>query len=698
MLKRFLLILCIVALFGDGGEAAAASSEPVRLEHTTARLYTAYDRIAAQESFYVLLHLEIDPEWHTYWLNPGDSGLPTRMEWELPAGWSASEIVWQPPSRLPYGPLVNYGYSDDAYHLVRITPSADAKDGESAELKLHAQWLACREECVPESADLSVMIDLGEAMPSDTYEWIERLRDSADLPQVTGVAQRAAQGGTFTLEVALETQPEVGDITEAYFYSVTQGSVEPSAPQTLAKSADKLRLTVTEGAVALPVEAEGVLELHNAEDEVFHRWVKLEQGKLAAFSPAIAKTTDLVEYDGEPLLLTLLFAFIGGFILNAMPCVFPVLSLKALGLSKKSAKERKHVRAHGYAYTLGVIGSFALVGLVLIILKAAGGAVGWGYQMQSPYFVAGLTYMLFLIGLNLAGYFDITFHMSVGTRSGEKETLKGSFAMGALVTLVATPCTAPFMATALGAALVRPPVSGMTIFIAMGFGLALPYLLLTTVPGALKWMPKPGAWMERFKQFLAFPMFISVVWLVWVFSLQAGVDATAWLLLGLVTLTLAIWLGRGVTRQGGMKRLLLTVLLSALALGPLMALPSSIAKPGQMQSTEGIPKVAYNEEALALLREQGKPVFVYATAAWCITCKVNERAALNDESVQAYFVEKGIQVMVADWTSEDQNITRFLSQFGRAGVPLYVFFPADGGEPRILPQLLTPSKVIEDVS
>lgn len=695
MLKT-LATAALAFLFAFPQISEAASSQPTRQEHTTAQLHSEFDAIDGKTPFYVLFHLTIDPEWHTYWKNPGDSGIPTQIDWQLPAGWRASEILWQPPRRLAYGPLMNYGYSGNAYHVVQITPPEGFNEAELP-IKATANWLVCKEECIPESAEINLVLQAGTPVKDTVWQGrIAELVEGSRIPISSGNFMKTADG---TLALYLPQNALLTDgVKDAYFFPDESAVTEPAAKQALTQPEGGLRLDMTPGAFAPQGNLTGVLELALADGRTVYRAVTAQPGTFPepathteSALPASTPTTSPSAENPLSLVLALAFALLGGMILNAMPCVFPVLSLKALGLSQKSAAERRKIRAHGYSYTAGVVGSFAVVGLVLILLKLSGSAIGWGYQMQSPLFVAGLTYLLFLIGLNLGGYFDVTFHMSVNPQSGEKETLKGSFMMGALVTLVATPCSAPFMATALGVALSQPPVIGMAIFIVMGFGLALPYLLLTTVPGALKWMPKPGIWMERFKQFLAFPMFFSAIWLAWVFMLQTSATATALLLMGLVLAAFGIWLGRVLALEGFMKAAAV-IILGALALSPLLLIP--MMEKGQPAAVEHDAET-YSEEKLAALRGQDKPVFVYATAAWCITCKVNERVALLDASVKDSFDKRGITVMVADWTSEDPAITRFLEKFGRAGVPLYVFYPAGGREPRILPQLLTPTVVID---
>ena len=683
--RKIISILCcaIAIAICTVSTSMATASSTVKLRYTTAELHSEYESVDPQAPFYVLFHLQIVPGWHTYWLNPGDSGMPPHLAWELPKGWQASEIIWQPPHRIPVGSLMNYGYDHNAYHLIKITP--DPKASGKALLKAHASWLVCEEECIPEKTDLSIEVGLGAAIPSSASALIHTLEKASNLDKISGT-YAFENNETVSLEFASSSIPATGT---AYFYSSVPGSSEPAAKQEIMRNDEIVRMTFKKGAVALPETFSGILEIAS-ENSVEYKVLNLERRDSFAATDKSSSTSSL--------LITLFLAFLGGVILNAMPCVFPVLSLKALSLSQEATKEAKTIRRYGYSYTLGVIVSFMLVAFFLFILKAMGNIVGWGYQMQSPYFVAILVYLLFLIGLNLSGYFEISFSMSFkGETGSHKESLKSSFATGALVTLVATPCTAPFMATALGVAFVQPPAIGMLIFIAMGLGVAFPYLALTTIPGALKWFPKPGIWMEHFKQFLAFPMFISAIWLIWVFAQQLGINATAFLLLGLVLLTMAIWLWKVIRPRTQSARIIIFILLGVLVLWPIIMLPAPVNNTTKQISNKN-ETLMYDENTLQQYRDEGRAIFVYATAAWCITCKVNERVAINDKDVQQHIAKLGIPVMVADWTNEDPAITQFLQEYERAGVPLYVFFPAKGGAPRILPQILTPSILIEAFS
>jgi thiol:disulfide interchange protein DsbD len=396
------------------------------------------------------------------------------------------------------------------------------------------------------------------------------------------------------------------------------------------------------------------------------------------------------------VLLMLAFAFLGGLILNAMPCVFPVLSLKVLAVTKKAGLSHSKVKSHALAYTLGILTSFWLLSLVLLVIRQAGVQIGWGFQMQSPAFVIGLALVLYAVALNLSGLFDIP-SLSVSGGKGVQQGATGSFMTGVLATVVATPCTAPFMAAAVGFALSQTPMTALAIFTALGLGLAAPFLLLSIFPGLIKALPKPGAWMETFRQFLAFPMYASCAWLVWVVAQQIGHMGLAYVFATLVLLPFAIWLWHALAHWPAVLRIIPAggALLMALYCAYLATLdPRAAAGQTATPSATVQGQEAYSAERLKSLRDEGKPVFVTATAAWCITCKYNEAAAIHTKPVQDAFAARGIVYLVADWTNQDEAITRYLSEYGRKGVPLYVYYPPHG-KPVVLPQVLTPGVVLK---
>ncbi|MEQ1706308.1 MAG: thioredoxin family protein [Rickettsiales bacterium] len=390
------------------------------------------------------------------------------------------------------------------------------------------------------------------------------------------------------------------------------------------------------------------------------------------------------------LLITLSLALVGGLILNIMPCVLPILSLKTLALVKKSGHVRKHTAKYGIAYTLGILLSFAAIAALLITLQQGGEAIGWGFQMQSPVFVGFLIYLLFLVGLNLSGVFHLPVLFGGTSHNINENSLRGSFFTGVLATMVATPCTAPFMASAVGAALSMPPWAAMLIFLTLGFGLALPFLLVSIFPSLLRFLPRPGAWMEKFKEFLAFPMYASVIWLFWVLGKQSGTDGVAIILCGLLLIIFTLWLHKAVGECKLLHRLFSIIATIIMLTAMLLYVDRS--------DKEGMDYVPYSAQTLAKLREEGKAVYVDATAAWCITCQLNKKIAIDTVRTKQAFQDNNVTLMVADWTNKNAEITELLSSFGYNGVPLNVFYPADGSEPIILPQILSEDIVIDTVS
>lgn len=699
LMKLRLLQICMAVLLLLPAFQARAQTV-VENEYTTATLHMEYDTIAPGQEFWALLHLDIVDHWHTYWKNPGDSGIPTAIIWELPDEFETSDIVWLPPRRMMIEPLMNFGYDGDAWHLVRITAPEDMPQG-AVPVAANARWLVCDDICVPEDATFEFEIRAGDEPVESAAAGLIRTQVQAveDIPVVTDAHFALMDDDKPAFSFPASALRDA-DVDSAFFFPVEPDFIQNAAAQEARVSGDRLVLTTVKGLADLPDQTDGFLEIHDG-DGAYH--LRIEGATPGNITLAAATDADASQstasrdtfsmwwpVDPTSFIGLLLLAFLGGIILNAMPCVFPVLSLKVLSLAKK----KEGALGQGIVYTLGVLASFAVVAGLLLALKSAGGAAGWGFQMQSPLFVGILAYVLFLIGLNLSGLLEITYMFSGGEKFISRHNMLATFMTGVLATVVATPCTAPFMATAIGVALTKPPAVAFSIFMALGFGLAFPYLLLTAFPPLMRWLPKPGAWMETFRNFLAFPMYLSVVWLLWVLSFQVTPNAVGLVLAGMVFTAFAIWLWR---KSGGaaLKALSLVVLACAIA-GPL-----SVAAEEEGARRAGIAvhhdEEVFSPERLAELREAGEPVFVYATAAWCITCKVNERVALSSSDVHAALKNNGVTVLKADWTNEDDVISEWLSSFGRSGVPLYVFYPADGGEPAVLPQLLTPSIVIDAI-
>jgi len=684
-LLALLLAAVIVTLLAGTAVAAPARAEPPKV---AVDLVSAQSSIAPGQTFWIGLRQRIAPGWHTYWTNPGDSGEPPQIEWTLPAGFTAGEIAWPYPERIPAGPAMTYGYSHEVVLPIPVTAPSDLAVGGQVTIAGRASWLVCEKECIPEEAPVSLTLPVAavSAAPDPTgAPLIERARRAVPSPS-PWPASFTATPETVTLTIAARgLAPE--RVAEAYFYPARWGAIDQAAPQVVRVDTSGVTIAVARGplpeATAAPID--GVLVLTE----------RLDQGTAhQAFS---LRATPGSATAGVSVWQAIALALAGGLVLNLMPCVLPVLSVKALGLVQHASASPSAMRWHGAAYTGGVLASFAVVAGTLIALRAAGDRIGWGFQLQSPLFVTLLAYLIFAMALALSGVFAIGGRLTgTGQALAARPGYAGSFFTGALAAVAATPCTAPFMGVAVGFAVTQPWPVAIVVFEALALGLALPYLLLTLIPAWRRFLPRPGAWMARLEQALAFPLYATVAWLVWVLSQQAGPTGVGAALAGLVLIALAAWLytasrdARATWRRIGMGAVA-TLVAAALAVGPLSA--ASTATPARTAGDE-----AFSPRRLAELRGQGKPVFVNVTAAWCITCLVNERVALRSAAVTEAFTNRGVVVLKADWTNRDPSITEMLGSFGRSGVPLYLLYPAAAGEPAVLPQILSEGAVIEAVN
>jgi thiol:disulfide interchange protein DsbD len=657
-----------------------AKATPVYTDITTAQLLSSVSQIKAGEPFWLALHLDMKEGWHSYWRNPGDSGLPTEISINAPEGFEIGPPHWPTPERIPVGPITNYGYDHQASLLIPVIPSENLTPG-TYSFNARADWLVCEEICIPESGNFSVGLSAvsGAPTPSEIAFFIEE--QLTNVPSIHSEnAQAVLVDGQLRLTIPLQTATH--DIQSAYFFPYEAGIISHSAEQSLSFEGNNLLLNISQQNT-VPEQFEGVLRLETSHGV---------QGLSVTFSAPFSKANDLPSTPPQEslgLLHALLFAFLGGLILNIMPCVLPILSLKALGIAQKADSDAAKVKLQGLAYTLGVVSSFLLIAGVLIILQQGGEAVGWGYQMQSPVFVTLMAYLLFVVGLNLSGYFDIpNLFGNVGNHLAGKDNVSGSFFIGVLYALVATPCTAPFMATAVGVALIQTPAFSLSVFFMLGLGLATPYLLVSWFPSARKWLPKPGAWMDNFKQFLAFPMYASVIWLLWVLVLQSGSEGLVSALVGLLLLVFFIWLWRFVGKLHLVLRSIIASLMLITLLAPLQTIETVKYTSMAVIEPTNIKTEAFSLPALETYIENGQPVFVNATASWCITCKINERVTLKRNAAAEIFNAHNVIMMEADWTNEDEAISAYLASFGRQGVPLYVYYPPNG-EPRVLPQILS---------
>ncbi len=684
-----------------GSAAAAVAPEVSRTDRAEVRLLSEQDVAAPGETVSLALHQRLAGKWHTYWKNPGDSGLPTNLSWTLPEGVEAGPIQWPAPERLAIPPLMNYGFSGEAVLISDLTLPADWPAGRPVEIRVEADWLVCEEICIPEAQAFTLTLPTAAEPVADPAVADVFARGRAAQPVPAPGLPVSWSAGEEALRLTVGAGEFAGAALEdAYFFPAEWGVVDHAADQPAESGADGLRLTLAKGdawysgAISGPLE--GVLV---ATDRSGAEPVRIALSVTAEPATGPAATPAGVEGGAGAVLAAVGLAVLGGLILNLMPCVFPVLALKALSLAGQGGRTAGHQRAGGLAYGAGVLASLLAVAGLLVALKTAGAAVGWGFQLQSPIVVGALAYVLFAVGLNLSGVYEVPGRLAgLGGRLADRDGHWGSFFTGVLAVVVASPCTAPFMGAALGFGLTQPWGVTLLVFAGLAAGFAAPIVLLSFVPALGRRLPRPGAWMERLRQALAFPMYLAAAWLLWVFGKLAGVDALFALLIGFVLLALAAWaLGSGQpTSPAGRRAAAIAAVLALLGAGAALG-PAATSASGPAQPVaEGAEP--FDAARLAALREEGRPVFVNFTADWCISCKVNERLVLKSDAVADALDAAGAVYMVGDWTRRDGEILAVLESFGRAGVPLYLVYPADGGAPEILPQILTREGVTEAIA
>src|SRR5271165_7191163 len=681
--------------------AFALTGNVVATDNVKAHLVSEVSAVAPGQSFWVALEFDIRDGWHTYWRNPGDSGQATTIKWQLPPGFTAGDILWTTPHRFELPPLVNYGYGKHAVHLVKITAPSDLHPGTPASLSAKASWLVCSDVCIPEDADLQLKLPVsresGAVDPKDAGLF-EAAR--SELPSSAPAATTARiQSGQLVITLGKDWGATLPQIKSLAFFPYAEGGIEYAAPQTMTRSQDTVELAMKVGdrppqggtlrGVLLATEQSGN-EIVTVPLEIAADFKVAGPGSGKGAAPAAGEKTT------TSLPVLMLLAVLGGMILNLMPCVFPVLSIKAIGLVEQAKKHPATVRAKGLVFAAGVISSMLCLAAVLLVLRAGGEQIGWGFQLQSPLFVTLLMYLLLAVGLNLSGVFEVGGGLAgVGDGLTQGDPYRASFFTGVLTTLVATPCTAPYMAFAVGAALTLPPVYALCIFTALGFGLALPYLLLSFAPWMRRALPKPGAWMDTLKQVFAFPIYASAAWLLWVLAQQTSSFGLGAALAGAILIALAAWAyQKSKSSAGGGKVTVLITAAVALLIAvilPVRFADVAAASSGNAKSEAGEQWQPYSAARVAELNAAGRPLLVNFTASWCLTCLVNERNAFSDAAVQEIFRDKKVTLMKGDWTNRDPAITQALSAFGRAGVPLYVVYNGKNGsaEPQVLPQILT---------
>jgi thiol:disulfide interchange protein/DsbC/DsbD-like thiol-disulfide interchange protein len=698
----------LLTLLFTSPAAFALSGNTVATDNVKARLVSEVAAVGSGQAFWVALELDIRDGWHTYWRNPGDSGEPTKLVWQLPPGFTAGDIVWTTPHRFEIAPLVNYGYDKHAVHMVRITAPSDLKAGASVSLTAKASWLVCSDVCIPENANLQLTLPVSaQAGGVDPASAALFTTARSELPNGQPAPTSARiQGDKLIITLGKEWGATLSQITSLAFYPYDDGGIEYAAPQTLTRGKDAVDLAMKLGYQPPKAGAiRGVLvvtERNGAQTDTVAIEIAAEfSGAGAAQAKPGPRFAPLAPSSKEPehsLPTLLLFAVLGGLILNLMPCVFPVLSIKALNVMEQAKKHPAAVRAKGLVFAAGVIVSMLCLAGVLLMLRAGGEQLGWGFQLQSPLFVTLLVYLLLAVGLNLSGVFEVGGGLAgVGDNLTQGDSYSASFFTGVLATLVATPCSAPFMAPAVGAALTQAPFSALCIFAALGVGISLPFVLLSFAPWMRRVLPKPGAWMDTLKQVFAFPVYATAAWLLWVVAQETSPFGLGAALAGSILVALAAWsFQKSRSSAGGGRITVVATAVISLVLAiflPIRFADVAAAAPGDAaQVRPGVDEwQPYSAARVAELSAAGRPLLVNFTASWCLTCLVNERNAFSDAAVQEVFRDKKVTLMKGDWTNRDPAITKALAAFGRAGVPLYVVYNGKPGatEPVVLPQLLT---------
>ena len=766
-LSRLLRILFLIALSAVwagahaefalqlGGRKDAQGAASVSTPHVRAELLAhAPEGVAPGRPLWLGLRISHQPGWHTYWKNPGDSGLPTELRWQLSPGLQAGEVAWPVPRVLRVGDLVNYGYEGQVLLAVpvQIAPGFAAPAGQDAlPVRLHASWLVCRVECIPEEGEFVLQLPLRGAIALNAAAFAQA--QAAQPAALPGASSAQVEGDSLLLRVAglpadlrgqklalLPETPEVlapsvlaGQAWQQSWDGAVWTAQLPLAPQRgptpAALALVLMPAAATEGAHAgadaAQPRASPSQRAWRAVTTVQGQWSTPQRAEVpaaltaalaankaaqaapaassalpsspalaSAVAPAAAASGGAVS--GTGLLAPLLGGLLGGLLLNLMPCVFPVLAIKLLGLARHGGQRRAQ-RLAGLAYTGGVLLSFLALGGLLLALRAAGAQLGWGFQLQSPAVVALLAALFTLLGLNLAGLFEFGgFVPSRLATLQARHPVVDAFLSGLLAVLVASPCTAPFMGASLGFALALPPAQALAVFAALGLGMALPFLAAALVPAVVGWLPRPGAWMQTFRHAMAFPMFATVAWLVWVHGQQTGMDGAGALLLLLVALAAVVW---ALTLRGRTRFVLATVLIAAGALlmgatGQNLLKPVDAGAAGAVArgADESSPWQPWSQARVAELLARGQPVFVDFTAAWCVTCQFNKRTTLSDAGLLADFAARRVALLRADWTLRDPAITAALAQLGRSGVPVYVLY-APGRAPQVFSEILSVQEV-----
>jgi thiol:disulfide interchange protein len=688
---------------------APAFAQSVKTEHAEAELISERAAAVPGDQFLGALHLDVEEGgWHVYWKNPGDSGLPPEIQWTAPEGVTVGEFKWPAPHAIPLTTLMNYGYEHDVVLPFDIKIPATAKPGDTIDLTGEATWLICLEICVPEQATLKISVPVEAALRENAAGGKLIGAALANIPRpITGAATVERSPDGFRI-AALDGDLAAAATTATDLHFFPEGSeILHPAKQVFRRGEAGVSATLkaSDFAKAGDQPLSGVI-VAEAKDGTRQAWeVDAQPGAIpagVADAAAGAKGSGGGSGGGNLSVAAfaslLVFSFLGGLVLNLMPCVLPVLSIKAAGLAQ-TAHSPKEARAHGIAYTAGVLVCFAAIGLVLAGLRLAGEQAGLGFQLQYPPVVAFFALVIFAIGLNLLGVFEMgTSLMGVGGKLADQGGTGGAFFTGLLAAFVGAPCVGPFMAPAVGVAVTQSAPIVVLVFLVIGFGLAAPLLLLSFTPALAKLLPKPGKWMATFRQVLAFPMFLTAVWLLWILAGQSGSDGVILVVAGATLLGFGIWLAKTIGGKTPGRVIASLVILAAL-IGP-AAVSASIKPPAGGDTASLASEVGaepWSPERVAELQGEGRVIFVDFTARWCATCQVNKRLAIDSAQVQKAFSANKVAFLVADWTNRDAVIAEELAKHDRAGVPLYLVYPASGDAPEVLPQILSSGLIAKAV-
>ncbi|MEM6448076.1 MAG: thioredoxin family protein [Cyanobacteria bacterium P01_D01_bin.123] len=691
------IAIAVLCLFLSG---LPATAQPIQTPHVEVQLVNELEAVRPGDPFWVGLQFQIEDGWHIYWRNPGDSGAKPTVDWTVPPGVEVGDFIWPYPERLAAGPLLNFGYEDEV--LLPLQGQLPAQyDASDVTLRGEAYWLVCQLACIPEEGVLELTLPVSPDGTAPPSLWAEDF----DLAQ-----QRVPRESPWPISAQLSSDLltlhveyphlQTANLESVSFFPDSDGVIVNAAEQIVETTKTGLTLDMQRGYLPDFEAVTGVLTLTELVDKVpLTQAFVVDTAVESVAAAPISSDAEIATPSGSVSLWSALgLALLGGMTLNVMPCVFPVLSLKALGILREAGQHPQRVRLRSLWYAAGISVSVLAISAGVLLLRSLGQQVGWGFQLQAPGFVLVMAYLMFGVGLNFSGVFEVNGAFAgVGQRLTERSGYWGDFFTGVFATVVATPCTAPFMATAIGVALTQPAWVAIAIFQMLGLGLALPYVFVSFVPAIQSRLPKPGAWMVVARQALAFPLYAAAAWLVWVLTQQTGSQGLAIASGGLIAIAFAAWLYR-TTRTGGRWGQRTGAIVASLTVGVAIAIaqvPTPLSVTSIVPTSTAVDVLAwepYSPQTLADYRQAGRPVFVNFAADWCITCLVNDRLTLSQPEVVEAFAANEVAYLKADWTNRNPTVTEALAEFGRAGVPLYVFYPSEA-EPVVLPQVLSADRL-----